>query len=255
MTQFASTGTPLTNDALVGASTALEVALPEIWAVLAVETRGCGFLEDRRPAILFERHVFHERTGGRFDDEAPDLSNPDPGGYVKGGGYQYKRLAGALALDRDAALASTSWGIGQVMGYHAVWLGYPGVEGMVARMIESEDGQLEAMMRFVRHRALDGALRAKNWAAFARGYNGSGYKKNAYDEKLESAFLHFSLNGLPDLRVRAAQVLLTYAGLEPGPVDGVLGNRTRLALRQFQQRAGLLVTADVDDATLTALRS
>ncbi|MCU1238316.1 MAG: Peptidoglycan-binding domain 1 protein [Candidatus Solibacter sp.] len=34
----------------------------EIWTVLAVETKGFVYLSDRRPAILFERHILHQQT-------------------------------------------------------------------------------------------------------------------------------------------------------------------------------------------------
>src|SRR3954452_6107463 len=46
-----------------------------LWSILQVETRGFGFFDDRRPKILYERHIFHARTGGRFDATATDLSN------------------------------------------------------------------------------------------------------------------------------------------------------------------------------------
>jgi hypothetical protein len=41
-----------------------------------VETSGSGFLPDRRPKILFERYVFSEETGHRFDVSEFDLSDP-----------------------------------------------------------------------------------------------------------------------------------------------------------------------------------
>jgi len=83
--------------------------LPEIWSVLGVETSGCGFLPDRWPKLLFERHIFHRLTGGRFDAEDPDVSQPTPGGYGRSGAHQYNRLAAAaIALNRGAALQSAS---------------------------------------------------------------------------------------------------------------------------------------------------
>ena len=47
----------------------LSVSPTEIWAVLRIETRGVGYFVDRRPAILFERHVFSRRTNGRRAEE------------------------------------------------------------------------------------------------------------------------------------------------------------------------------------------
>src|SRR5580698_2642849 len=107
---------------------ALLVHAPEIWSVLHVETSGCGFLVDRRPQILFERHIFSRETGGKFGVTDPDISNPIPGGYGASGDHQYDRLAKAIKLDREAALRSASWGIGQIMGFHADDLGYAHVE-------------------------------------------------------------------------------------------------------------------------------
>jgi hypothetical protein len=115
----------------------LSVKAPEIWTVLAVETAGCGFLPDRRPQILFERHIFHGLTGGRFDDG--DISDPVAGGYGPGGAHQFERLQRALAKDRIAALKSASWGLGQIMGGNFAASGFPDVETMVAQMCDSED--------------------------------------------------------------------------------------------------------------------
>jgi len=36
------------------------------------------------------------------------------------------------------------------------------------------------------------ALQNKDWAKFAQGYNGSGYKANRYDEKILNAYKKFS---------------------------------------------------------------
>src|SRR5947209_16997404 len=109
---FQSEATALSADGLNSASAKIGVHAPEIWAVLAVETSGCGFLPDRRPQILFERHIFHRLTGGQFDDG--DISDPAAGGYGPGGAHQYDRLSLALAKDRTAALMSASWGLGQI---------------------------------------------------------------------------------------------------------------------------------------------
>src|SRR5271167_3054006 len=38
---------------------ALNMQPQSIWAVLQVEAAQCGFLPDRRPTLLFERHIFY----------------------------------------------------------------------------------------------------------------------------------------------------------------------------------------------------
>jgi len=254
MTQeFIGSGKPLSADGMRSATEQVRVGLPEIWAVLRVETRGCGFLPDRRPQILFERHIFHGETQGRFDTVAPGISNSHPGDYGAGGAHQYDRLAEAMSHDRRAALRSASWGIGQVMGFHAQDLGYPDVEVMVQTMLDAEDAQLDAMLRFIVHHGLDRAMQQRDWTTFARRYNGAGFATNRYDEKLKEEFARLSAHGGPDLRVRTAQVYLMYRGFDPGPIDGEIGNRTRGALKQFQGHAGLATTGEIDDATLAQL--
>jgi hypothetical protein len=79
---FEGSATALSSDGMALCAEALHVSNPEIWAVLSVETSGCGYLADRRPQILFERHIFHRLTKGKFDDS--DVSDPTTGGYGPG---------------------------------------------------------------------------------------------------------------------------------------------------------------------------
>ena len=53
--------------------------------------------------------------------------------------------------------------------------------------------------------------------------------------------------------IQQAQVLLKVAGYDPGSADGALGERTRAALRQYQQANGLPATGELDQATQKAL--
>ncbi|MCW8039807.1 N-acetylmuramidase domain-containing protein, partial [Acinetobacter entericus] len=52
--------------------------------------------------------------------------------------------------------------------------------------------QLDAMCRYIKVNGLVNALKNKDWKAFARGYNGSGYAKNNYDVKLANAYIKWS---------------------------------------------------------------
>ena len=60
---------------------------------------------------------------------------------------------------------------------------------------------------------------------------------------------------LPGLRLRAAQLLLTYRGFNPGPVDGWSGKSTKGALAEFQKARKLPATGELDDATFSVLES
>ena len=63
----------------------------------------------------------------------------------------------------------------------------------------------------------------------------------------------YSVGALPNLDVRAAQLYLTFAGYNPGGVDGLMGARTTAAVNEFQQDQGLSVTGTVDDNLVAAL--
>ena len=234
---FQGNALALSSDGLAGVSSELGVHAAEIWTILGVETSGCGFLPDRRPQILYERHIFHRLTGGRFDDG--DISDPISGGYGPRGAQQYDRLARAIAKDRAAALQSASWGIGQIMGQNYALAGFPTIDEMVAAMVDSEDAQLAAMETFLVSSHLNLSLQAHDWTSFARGYNGPNYVINRYDVRLNGEYQKHLTGVLPDLDVRAAQLYLTYLGFHPGPVDGIAGVETLAAFRECAGQRGI----------------
>ena len=252
---FEGRGRPLSEAGLTEVGKALNVGLPALWAVMTVETKGCGFLPDRRPVTLFERHVFHRRTLGRFATECPDLCNPRAGGYGPAGAHQHERLCRALELDRQAALESCSWGLGQVMGYNAVRVGFADVEAMVKAMMDSEDDHLRAMAGFIEAENLARYLAQGDWRSFAYRYNGPDFQKNKYDTKLAQAHARYRTGPLPNLRVRTAQLYLGYLGFDPGGVDGWYGSGSQRATIRFQKSRNLTQTGALDDATFTALET
>ena len=229
---FSANGTPMTHSGLMQVVDTLNINQAVLWAVLKVESSGFGYLADRRPKILFERHIFHKQTQGQYRSDYPDISNPQAGGY-QGGAAEYSRLQEAIALDLDCALKSTSWGIGQIMGFNHGIVGYDAVQTMVAHMVQSEDEQIMAMVKFMQYNGLDDALHQQDWRAFARGYNGADYVRNQYDKKLTEAYSR-AQTSFPDLGLRTAQAALLYLGFNPGPVDGLWGVRTRSALCAYQ---------------------
>lgn len=50
-----------------------------------------------------------------------------------------------------------------------------------------------------------------------------------------------------------AQKRLKELGYEPGPADGILGNKTRRAIAKYQQANRLTVTKSLDEDTLSSL--
>lgn len=250
---FIGTAFPLDEPGWQAVLEVLGTGAAELWSVLNVETKGFGYLSDRRPQILYERHIFSKRTNRKFDASNPDISNSKPGGYGATGGHQYDRLQAAITLNRAAALESASWGVGQLMGFNCGLAGFDDVETMVTAMMASENDQLLAMGRWIVKNNLHKPLAQHDWAGFARGYNGANFAINQYDKKLASAFAKFSAK-LPDLLVRQVQVYLTYLGFNAGGIDGLQGPTTFKALNAFQAANDLPVLNTIDDATIASLK-
>lgn len=249
---FQGNATALSSEGVMAVADKLDLHAAELWAVLAVETAGCGYLSDRRPQILFERHIFHRLTNGQYDDGA--ISDAVAGGYGPRGAPQYDRLALAISKDRTAALQSTSWGIGQIMGTNYAAAGFSAVEDMVSAATVSEDQQLMTMANFLVTTKLAPFLQAHNWTGFARGYNGPNYVINRYDVLLNSEYQKYSTSGIPDLSIRAAQLYLTYLGYHPGVIDGIAGEHTLAALAEFQTASGISRDTVIDENCVAALQ-
>lgn len=184
----------LTAADLAAAADKLGVELAVVRAVNEVESRGCGFLPDGRPVILYERHIMYREVGAAGLDAPalaqrfPNLVNSKRGGYVGGAG-EHKRLSDASLIHRQCALASASWGAFQIMAYHWQRLGYESVEAFADLMRTGEAAQLDAFVRFVlAEPALLKAMKSKKWATVAELYNGKDFAANLYDVKLDRAY-------------------------------------------------------------------
>lgn len=167
-------------------------------AVITVEAAGSGFDKAGRPKALFERHHFYKHLkdapGLLANAVSEGLAYPKWGEkpYPKGSDAVYAEIERACAIDEEAALLSTSWGLGQIMGSNFKMVGCKSVQDMVEEAKESEAGQVRQMAAFIKSAGLTDELAAKNWAGFARGYNGPQYAKNQYDEKLAAAYAKFA---------------------------------------------------------------
>jgi len=177
-------------------SKSLNIELPVLKAIMEVESQGEGFLEDGRPVILFERHwmfrLLEEKEGFNpflYEEICPGVVNRKHGYYL-GGANAYEKLKIAKAIDEDSALASCSWGLFQIMGFHWKKLGFKSVKYFVKEMEESLEKQIYIFTLFIKaDNRLHTAAINKDWVTFANIYNGP--KHLDYDKKLEEAYLSF----------------------------------------------------------------
>jgi hypothetical protein len=220
----------------------------------------------KEPLIRFEGHYFDRRLSGAALETArrQGLASPRAGAVRNPASQEarWKLLAAARAIDRKAADESTSWGIGQVMGAHWAWLGFASVDALVAEARAGVDGQLRLMARYISRAGLGSALAARDWARFARSYNGPGFAANAYDAKLAHAFTRYAKldwdsaatalrrgdrgESVADLQ---GKLVAHGAALE---IDGIFGPATERALRSFQLDSALPATGIADEATMHA---
>lgn len=186
----------LSPSALDRAAKDLGCELAALQAVVDVESSGRGFLSDGRVKILFEAHVFWRYTKGRYESTHPTICCRQwtKEHYARGptaderGDGELRRLELAEQLNRTAALMSASFGAFQLMGFNFALCGYTAVGAFCDGMRESAAKQLQAFVAYIEHTGLADELRDRRWAAFARRFNGSGYRANLYDEKLALAY-------------------------------------------------------------------
>lgn len=169
----------------------LDVDVATIKAVEEVESNGSGFLKSGEPVILFEGHIFHRLTGGKYS--TPENANISHQSWTRKyyNENQHKRLQKAVKLDREAALKSASWGKFQIMGFNYEACGFKDIQGFINAMYAGEKDHLLAFVNFIKSHRYQRYLKNKDWAGFARRYNGPGYRTNKYDTKLKNAYEKF----------------------------------------------------------------
>lgn len=168
-----------------------------IHAVDQVESGGTGMI-DGKPTILFEPHIFWKylRIAGFSVEQLKALKEKDYGLlnpvwdktlYVFGG-KSWEKMERAMKINKDVAMMSASYGRYQICGFNFKSCNCKTVQEFIDRMYKGDTEQLLMFADYVCFEHLDDELRARDWAGFARGYNGPLYTKNNYDGKLLSAF-------------------------------------------------------------------
>lgn len=189
----------LTNNDITNAANLINVEPAAVKAVLEVETGNKGgFIPNTdKPVILFEGHIFWKQLKQRNIDPSKyanismykDIVYPKwTKTFYKTGIDEWNRLNKAIAINKEAALESASWGLAQIMGFNYKICSCKNVEEFVKKMKSSELEQLKLFLVFIKNSKLDIYLRTKNWKEFARYYNGPIYAVNKYDIKLEKAY-------------------------------------------------------------------
>jgi len=184
----------LTDKGIKAAAEAAGLDPAALKAIDEVESRGAGFLPDGQPKILFEGHIFWKQLIVRGIEPAGAASGHEDILFptwdrTKYGpeSAQHSRLQRAAVIDREAALCSASWGRFQVMGFNWRVCGFQSLQAFINAMYRDEAEHLAACLGYIKGTGLMPALQRRDWAAFAKGYNGPACAANNYEVKLARA--------------------------------------------------------------------
>ncbi|AZN73252.1 DUF3380 domain-containing protein [Georhizobium profundi] len=254
----------------------LRVETAALMAIIEIESGGRthAIVSGRaEPLIRFEGHYFDRLVspGNRAKARAEGLASPRAGAVANPASQtaRWALLNRAMKIDRDAAYASTSWGLGQVMGEHWCWLGYASVDAMVAEARAGFAGQLRLMLRYIEKAGLTDAVRRRDWSAFARAYNGPAYARHGYHTRLAAAYarlagspgegspsprlLRLGMSGADVAALQRHLLAISPDQHDAIAVDGVFGPQTLAALKAFQLGAGLTPDGIAGPLTWAAL--
>ena len=161
-----------------------------ILAFISVETGGKGF-DDKTGKLLvqFEPTWFKRKApfvpSGLWSVNKVDVQS-----------REWEAFAGAFYANPNAAMESTSIGLGQIMGFHWKRLGYASVALMWDDANKSVERQFYQLIQFIKTDSrLQTAIKAKDWDKIASIYNGAGYKalaekigREPYNVSMQKAF-------------------------------------------------------------------
>lgn len=273
---FVGSGLRLAPGDVGDAARALGVETAVLLAFMEVEAAGRGFDGQNRPTMLYEPHVMYRNTSGASRDKAVR----EGVAYAKWGAKpyprdSYPRLKQAIAIVREPAFRSASYGLGQILGENYSAAGFVSAEQMFRAMKRGEREQLMAMVAFLHKEGFVLLLtnrdftKAESWVPAVRKYNGSGYAKHNYHGRMAQAYIKHKgggayvpvtnvsvlVHGMKGEAVHGLQADLFALGFDPGPIDGRFGDKTEAAVKAFQLNARLGVDGKAGPKTLAALEA
>lgn len=187
----------ITGDQLMNIAKDLgDTSVRRIVAVSKVESGGSGFFDSGLVKILFERHLFHKATRGKWS--VTPYSNPEAGGYTldadrNGINDSWEKLAMAIAKDPMSALTSISIGKFQILGKYYSECGYSHPIEMLWEATQSEYAHYKMLRDYILNVAkcksafLKLSTNPDDCRALAKAYNGPAYEKFDYHNKLARA--------------------------------------------------------------------
>lgn len=185
---------PLTEKDFEEVADSLGVEVAAIKAVVDIEAGRTheGFYAPGKPLINFDLPLFR-RFASKRGVNVSKYSKSHPIVFTSSKGSQKtanRRLDAAKSINKNAAYEGTFWGMFQIGGFNWKRCGAESLNDFVEKMSRSERDQLDLFANFITNTGLVKHLKNKNWAAFARGYNGPSYARRNYHTRMASAYNH-----------------------------------------------------------------
>lgn len=186
----------LTDQDFVEVAEELGVDVASVKAVIEIEAGKShqGFSAPGQPIMNFDLSMFRRFASKRGINLAK-YRKSHPTVFNRAGRTQsavYRRFKTAESINRHAAIEGTFWGMFQIGGFNWKKCGTKDIDEFAMLMSRSERDQLELFAKFIINSGLLKALQQKNWAAFARGYNGPGYARRGYHTRLAAAYKRYN---------------------------------------------------------------
>ncbi|MCM1319316.1 MAG: N-acetylmuramidase family protein [Muribaculaceae bacterium] len=167
----------------------LGVEIAAIKAVVRIEAGASleGFFAPGVPVINFDRAMYN-KARATSNAKAPASTSIPEGIKSSYGRKEWQQLINARKVNIDKANMGTFWGMFQIGGFNYKLCGCSTVQEFVDRMSFSEFEQLQLFANFIKNTGMVNDLRNKNWAAFARKYNGASYKARGYHTRMANEY-------------------------------------------------------------------
>lgn len=158
-------------------------------AFLKVESNANPFDGDH-PTVRFECLKFNIKV----ENENQVSCKTDKYKYGNAEDTNKEAFLRALKIDERNAILSSSFGMGQIMGFNYYYAGYETPEDFYQAMFDEEE-QIKAFLNFIKkNNIILAELKKTNtdWDKVSEQYNGKGYGENNYAQKIEKAANSFA---------------------------------------------------------------
>ncbi len=170
----------------------LGVEVAAIKAVVRIEAGAAmeGFWAPGVPIVNFDRSMYR-KYGSKAVNKRGDKNAKVPAGLT---GYPLRKwttLTKMRRINAEGADMGTFWGMFQIGGFSYKVCGCETIQEFVRLMSRSEFDQLELFAAFVVNTGYVEYIRRKDWAGFARRYNGPSYAKRGYHRRMAAEYAKY----------------------------------------------------------------